>query len=132
MFAVGTLGAISYVVKGLKTLPGRKSILLISDGFRIYNLDDPTRNYLARDRLQRLIDEAGRASVVIYTMNATGLQTLGFTAADDLSGRDTGQMMDALNSRRNAAFETQEGMEYLARETGGMAIKNSNGLTPLS
>src|SRR6266705_3503321 len=26
MFAVGTLGAISYVVKGLKTLPGRKSI----------------------------------------------------------------------------------------------------------
>src|SRR5437016_56820 len=56
MFAVGTLGAISYVVKGLKTLPGRKSILLISDGFRIYNLDDPTRNFQARDKLNHLID----------------------------------------------------------------------------
>jgi len=129
MFAVGTLGAISYVVKGLKTLPGRKSILLISDGFRIYNLDDPTRNYLARERLRHLIDEAGRASVVIYTMNATGLQTLGFTAADDLSGRDTQQLQDAMTSRRNAAFETQAGLDFLARETGGIPIRNTNDLS---
>src|SRR5256886_7427247 len=129
MFAVGTLGAISYVVKGLKTLPGRKSILLISDGFRIYNLDDPTRNFQARDRLRRLIDEAGRASVVIYTMNATGLQTLGCTAADDLSGRDTQQLQDAMSSRRNAAFETQAGLDFLARETGGIPIRNTNDLS---
>src|SRR5437867_3704951 len=63
VFAVGTLGAISYVVKGLRELPGRKSILLISDGFRIYNQEDASRNYLALQRLRRLIDEAGRASV---------------------------------------------------------------------
>jgi hypothetical protein len=80
-------------------------------------------------KLQRLIDEAGRSSVVIYTMNATGLQTLGFTAADDLSGRDTEQMVEALNNRSDAAFETQEGLEYLARATGGMAIKNTNDLS---
>src|SRR5437879_1858217 len=129
MFAVGTLGAISYVVNGLKTLPARKSILLISDGFRIYNLDDPTRNYLAREKLNRLIDEAGRASVVIYTMNATGLQTLGFTAGDDLSGRDTQQLQDAMTNRRNAAFETQAGLDFLARETGGIPIRNTNDLS---
>jgi len=128
MFAVGTLGAISYVVKGLKELPGRKSILLVSDGFRIYNTDDPRRDYLALQRLRRLIDEAGRASVVIYTMNATGLQTLGFSAADDLSGRDSQQLEDALTSRRNAAFETQEGLDFLAHETGGIAIRNTNDL----
>jgi len=129
MFAVGTLGAISYVVKGLRELPGRKSILLISDGFRIYNVDDPGRNYLALEKLRHLIDEAGRASVVIYTMNATGLQTLGFSAADDLSGRDTDQLEQALSSRRNEAFETQEGLDYLARETGGIPIHNSNDLS---
>ncbi len=129
MFAVGTLGAVSYVVKGLKDLPGRKSILLVSDGFRIYNVDDPSRNYLALQKLQRLIDEAGRASVVIYTMNATGLQTLGFTAADDLSGRDTNQLEQALSDRRNRAFETQEGLDYLARQTGGLAIRNTNDLS---
>src|SRR5258706_13681914 len=126
MFSVGTLGAVSYVVRGLKDLPGRKSILLISDGFRIYNRDDPTRNYLALERLRRLIDEAGRASVVIYTMNATGLQTLGLTAADNPGSGDVEKM---LSNRRTAAFETQEGLSYLARETGGIAIKNNNDLS---
>src|SRR5215813_7475100 len=86
IFTVGTLGAISYVVKGLKDLPGRKSILLVSDGFRIHKVDDPRQEFQALERLRRLVDEAGRASVVIYTMNATGLQTLSFSAADNLSG----------------------------------------------
>jgi VWFA-related protein len=126
VFAVGTLGAISYVVKGLKDLPGRKSILLVSDGFRIFNLEDSSRNYQALEKLRRLVDEAGRASVVIYTMNATGLQYLGLTAADNPGSGDAQQM---LTSRRNAAFETQEGLEYLARETGGIAIKNNNDLS---
>jgi VWFA-related protein len=129
MFAVGTLGAISYVIKGLKDLPGRKGILLVSDGFRIYSREDPGRNFEARDRLLRLIDQANRASVVIYTMNATGLQTLSPNAADDLSGRDTQQMQDAFNSRRDAAFETQEGLDFLARQTGGIPIRNTNDLS---
>ena len=129
VYAVGTLGAVNYVVRGLRELPGRKSILLISDGFRIFSQDDPNRNFRTLQKLQRLIDEAGRASVVIYTMNATGLQTLMPTAADDLSGRDFQQMQDAMTSRRNAAFETQEGLDYLAYETGGMPIKNTNDLS---
>ena len=129
VYAVGTLGAVNYVVRGLRDLPGRKSILLISDGFRIYSRDDPTRNYRTLQKLQRLIDEAGRASVVIYTMNATGLQTLMPTAADDFSGRDFQQMQDAMNDRRTVAFETQEGLDYLAYETGGMPIKNTNDLS---
>ncbi|MDX6500401.1 MAG: hypothetical protein QOG23_3661 [Blastocatellia bacterium] len=126
MFSVGTLGAISYVVKGLRELPGRKSILLVSDGFRIYNQEDASRNYLALEKLRRLVDEAGRASVVIYTMNATGLQTMGLTAADNPGSGDVEQM---LSSRRNAAFETQEGLDYLAQQTGGIAIKNNNDLS---
>lgn len=129
VYAVGTLGAVNYVVRGLRDLPGRKSILLISDGFRIFSQDDPTRNYRTLQKLQRLVDEAGRASVVIYTINATGLQTLMPTAADDLSGRDFQQMQDAMTSRRNVAFETQEGLDYLAYETGGMPIKNTNDLS---
>jgi VWFA-related protein len=129
VYAVGTLGAVNYVVRGLRELPGRKSILLISDGFRIFSQDDPNRNFRTLQKLQRLIDEAGRASVVIYTINATGLQTLMPTAADDFSGRDLQQMQDAMASRRNAAFETQEGLDYLAYETGGMPIKNTNDLS---
>ncbi len=139
-FSVGTLGAISYVVRGLKELPGRKSILLVSDGFKISSLEDPTqtnrsllprfpRNNLAANKLSRLIDEANRASVVIYTMNATGLQTLGLTAADDASGRSSDEVGQQLGKRRNAAYENQEGLDVLARETGGIAIHNTNDLS---
>jgi VWFA-related protein len=128
LFSVGTLGAVSYVVKGLRQLPGRKSVLLISDGFRIYSLDDPTQSFRTREKLRRLIDEAGRASVVIYTMNATGLQTLGLTAADSTGGMSADQVETQLSNRRNAAFETQQGLDFLAQQTGGIAIRNTNDL----
>jgi VWFA-related protein len=127
-FAVGTLGAVRAVIDGLHELPGRKSILLISDGFRIYSRDDPTRNYRALEALQRLIDQAGRSAVVIYTMSATGLQTLGLTAADDTGGRSPEQITQQLASRRSVAFDSQEGLDYLAKETGGVAIRNANDL----
>jgi VWFA-related protein len=128
LFSVGTLGAISYVVKGLRQLPGRKSVLLISDGFRIYSLDDPTQTFRTQERLRRLVDEAGRASVVIYTMNATGLQTLSLTAADSTGGMSADQVETQLSNRRNAAFETQQGLDFLAQQTGGIAIRNTNDL----
>jgi hypothetical protein len=34
-----------------------------------------------------------------------------------------------LSSRRQAAFETQQGLDYLAQQTGGIAIKNNNDLS---
>jgi VWFA-related protein len=129
LFSVGTLGAVNFVVRGLKELPGRKSILLISDGFRIYNLDDPTRNLRTLDSLRKLIDQASRASVVIYTMNATGLQTLSLTAQDQTGQMNSEQVEQQLSNRRTQAFESQEGLRYLADETGGMAIRNTNDLS---
>src|SRR5688572_25096712 len=76
MFAVGTLGALNYVVRGLRELPGRKSILLLSDGIKVFNQDDPARTDRVLQNMKRLIDLANRSSVVIYTMDARGLQTL--------------------------------------------------------
>lgn len=128
-FSVGTLGAVGYVVKGMHELPGRKSILLISDGFRIYSRGDPERNYRALLALRRLIDQANRATVVIYTMNALGLQTLSLTAADATGEMTSDQVEKQLSDRRTAAFEAQEGLNYLARETGGIAIRNNNDLS---
>jgi VWFA-related protein len=139
LFAVGTLGAISYVVRGLSDLPGRKSILLISDGFKIMDaepLSRTSRNDRTLQRLQQLIDETSRASVVIHTINAKGLQTLSslraedsLAAANSSSGaRTPDQVTDALRDRSNEAFDLQSGLDYLADETGGMSIKNSNDL----
>jgi VWFA-related protein len=126
--SVGTLGALTYVVKGLRDLPGRKSILLISDGFQINN------SYTVIENLHHLVDQTNRSSVVIYTMNATQLQTLGLTAADFTSGYDPLSAPDQrgaqlLADRRAAALDLQEGLDYLARETGGIAIRNTNDLS---
>ena len=129
VFAVGTLGAIGYVVKGMRELPGRKSILLMSDGFRISSVDDPERNYRTLLALRRLIDQANRATVVIYTMNASGLQFFGLTAADSTNGSSSDEVEQMLSDRRTAAFESQDGLNYLAKETGGIAIHNTNDLS---
>jgi len=128
-FAVGTLGAVGYVVKGMHELPGRKSILLISDGFRIYSRDDPDRSYRALLALRHLVDQANRATVVIYTMNASGLQTLSLTAADSTGEMTSEQIEQQLSNRRSTSFEVQEGLDYLAKQTGGIAIRNTNDLS---
>jgi VWFA-related protein len=126
IFSVGTLGAVNYIVRGLRDLPGRKSVLLISDGFRLWTKGGESRRVL--DALQRLTDLANRASVVIYTMDARGLQTLGLTAADNVSGMSPLQVEAQLSGRRDELFETQTGLVYLAKQTGGFAVRNTNDL----
>ncbi|MDQ3131003.1 MAG: VWA domain-containing protein, partial [Acidobacteriota bacterium] len=131
IFATGTLGAINYIVRGMQDLPGRKSIMLMSDGFKLFTKSedgfmDSTR---VLESLRRLVDQANRASVVIYTMDARGLQTLGLTAADDTGGRSADQIEQSLTSRKNDLFDTQDGLVYLARQTGGLAVINNNDLS---
>src|ERR1044072_1049575 len=136
LFAVGTLGAVSYVVRGLSDLPGRKSVLLISDGFKISDRDPFSgtgRNERTLQRLQQLIDETSRASVVIHTINAKGLQAGSSLRAEDSlnnssDNRTPDQVQQALRDRDNEAFDLQSGLDFLADETGGMAIHNSNDL----
>lgn len=126
IYSVGTLGALNFVIRGLRELPGRKSVILLSDGFRLYNRDQNSQRVL--DALRRLTDLANRASVVIYTIDARGLQTLALTAADDVKGQSSEQIEQALDARRQELFDTQSGLQYLAQETGGFAIRNSNDL----
>jgi VWFA-related protein len=145
VFTVGTLGAVSYVVRGLNDLPGRKSILLISDGFRLINrepltreagMEKSARNNRTIQKLESLIDQASRASVVIYTMNASGLQTLSSITAEDsmadsnsMTGARTAERVgESLAGRRAAAFDLQSGLDYLAEKTGGISIRNTNDL----
>ncbi|HEY0003933.1 MAG TPA: VWA domain-containing protein [Pyrinomonadaceae bacterium] len=129
IFSVGTLGALNYIVKGLRELPGRKSILLLSDGLRIFQRDDPTRSTRILEALNRLTDLANRASVVIYTMDARGLQTSGLTAADDVGGMSANEVEQKLSDRRADIFESQSGLDYLSRRTGGIPIRNTNDLS---
>jgi VWFA-related protein len=131
VFATGTLGAVNYVVRGMQDLPGRKSIMLLSDGFKLFQEDALGFKEAGRvmENLRRLVDMANRASVVIYTMDARGLQTTGVTAQDNTGGRTTQEIQQEEASRSAKLIDTQDGLKYLARQTGGVAIVNNNDLS---
>lgn len=131
VFATGTLGALNYIVRGMQNLPGRKSVMLMSDGFKLFTKTENgfTEGSRILESLRRLTDLANRASVVIYTMDARGLQTLGLTAADDTSSLSGSQVEEKLSDNKNELFDTQSGLVYLAKQTGGLPLINNNDLS---
>jgi VWFA-related protein len=126
-YVVGTLGALRYVVNGLRDLPGRKSVVLFSDGFALFT-PGGADNTRVRDNLRKLTDLANRSSVVIYTMDARGVPITDVTAADDTSGLSARDLSAARTSRSGQIFDTQTGLIQLAKSTGGFAIYNENDL----
>jgi VWFA-related protein len=79
-FAVGTIGILDYVLRGLGDLPGRKAVVLVSEGFRIHTSQGRSERIL--EAIKRLADQSNRASAVVYTIDPRGLQPLGLTASD--------------------------------------------------
>jgi VWFA-related protein len=132
MSAAGTLGALNLVVRGARDLPGRKAIIFVSEGFQVMEGTEPESR--VRRALDSVIDQAARAGVVIYSLDCRGLQTGTLQAGDNLkSGPLRPDGMDALvrtkaDDRLDFNRDTQEGMAYLAEQTGGFAVMNTNSL----
>jgi VWFA-related protein len=149
----GTLGALNLVIQSAKDLPGRKALLFLSEGFLMNKKegigtrspDNPTGvdvqspDPRVRNPLDHAIDQATRAGVVIYSIDARGLQTGGLLASDNLKTesaqedtRSEGVLSQSIaketQDRGEMRRNTQEGMTYLAEQTGGFAILNSNNL----
>ncbi|HLM98264.1 MAG TPA: VWA domain-containing protein [Bryobacteraceae bacterium] len=152
IFTMGTLGAINYVIGALREMPGRKSIVLFSDGIQLFTaaqgpvthtgpgsvqtLED---NAEITEALHKLMDHANRAGTVIYTIHTAGLQTLVPDAQDrvDMTGYSGQQAQATLNAitqvgqpgGRDEAFHIgQQRLSYLAAETGGFPYENGNDL----
>jgi VWFA-related protein len=149
LYTAGTLGALNFVVRGLRQLPGRKAVVLFSDGISIFssNSTSGNRNERVLAALRALVDRANRSSVVFYAIDTRGLQPTGFTSADDTTGPQapsnsgpTGGMTglgaispdlagtQVFGNRSGEMFDGQNGLSYLARETGGLAVFNNNDL----
>jgi len=130
----GTLGALEYIVRGIEALPGRKSVIFVSEGFDLGLKDAKvSRTWSA---FTRMMDRANRAGVVVHTIEARGLQTAGLTAEDDpkpplgSSVADMGPIIrESLRNRQRELMNTQESLVYLAQQTGGLAMLNTNDLS---
>ena len=139
IFSVGTLGAINYIVRGLRPMPGRKSVVLLSESMNLFDTKGDG-NYRTIQALRRLTDLASRASVVIYSIDPRGLPPLNLSAADNTTTITTLEngavvransgpaLMQSLTERSNELWRSQEGLRYLALETGGFFFNNNNDL----
>jgi VWFA-related protein len=126
VFTVGTLGALSNVVQGLREVPGRKSVIVVSENIRVFSADGS--NSRATEAIERLTDLANRSAVVIYTLDPRGLPTLSLTAADNTSGKAPHEIAAIPAQRSQEYFESQDGLDYIARQTGGKFIRDTNDL----
>ena len=135
----GTLGALEYVLRGIEELPGRKSVVFVSEGFDLGIRDAKVSRTWST--FTRVMDRANRAGVVVYTMDARGLQTGGLTAEDDAQTHEDvdadrrsrsrpqpGGPRAGRNGRRQDLLDSQDSLVYLAQQTGGFAVLNTNDL----
>ncbi|HSB61570.1 MAG TPA: VWA domain-containing protein, partial [Vicinamibacteria bacterium] len=111
-----TLEAMERSLKALVEVPGRKSLILVSDGF-IYDSQ--------LEQFKRLLDASRRANTGIYFVNGRGLEGLpaALTAefAAPLPEEDVGFAFAE-------SFEATEGSESLAADSGGFTVRNTNDL----
>lgn len=128
-FSMGTLGAISFVVRALRDQPGRKSVMLLSDGFAINqssgmgSAESDVNTIRLIAQMEQLVELANRSSVVVYSMDAKGLQP--FTPDGSTGGRPAASSYgDALDK----AQEALEGPTFIAKQTGGFVVTNTNDL----
>lgn len=127
-FTSGTLGALDYIIRGMRQLPGRKSIVLLSDGFSLVRRDVNGRSFPSQSlpEIRALIDRANRASVVINTLDARGVTVPGKTAEDDVFGITDGNIDRRVRDREDFISDTRDGLRYLAKETGGVLYGLNN------
>lgn len=130
------IDALFAIVRSLGRLPGRKSVILLSEGLTI--TDQSARLYYG------VIDAANRANVSIYTIDAVGLRAVseqqkvrdmvvgagnaseGGFSGDGVGGAYTKQIIEANENALRSDPATL--LKTLANETGGQSFNNTNNL----
>lgn len=94
------------IARGLSRIPGRKTVVFLSEGFY---LED------ARGAIEAIAAQAARGGTAIYTIDARGLVG-GSSATPDVVMRDRG---------RSTAFDAgEDGPTILSSGTGGFVVRN--------
>jgi VWFA-related protein len=109
-----TMHTVTALASGLAKLPGRKTIIFLSDGFFA---EDSWAN------LRQVVDVANRASVRVYSLDTRGLNR-GSASSDIFEMGSHGAVTPAAEV---PGFDTaSDGPNSLAVDTGGLAIRNEN------
>ncbi len=135
-----SINAIRFILRGMRDLPGRKSMMIISDNLPLERqegapvdfgfkrpvrenanvIDVWTQSTSYRDGLHGLAEQAIRSAVVIYGVSAQQLQTTGASAADEIS-------YPAPRFMRGATPDQQNPLQKLMNTRSAELRKNVDG-----
>jgi VWFA-related protein len=104
-----TVDSLGYITRNLSRLEGRKTVVLLSEGFFVDDL---------RSALPQIAGQAARAGITIYAVNVRG--TLG------VAGRILADASIPRGSLSTQGDSSEEGLDVLAAETGGVSIRHTD------
>lgn len=133
-----TANALVALVDALRSVPGRKAVVLFSEG--LYKTE------ATEDRFLSVVSAANRASVSIYAVEASGLQVktheslaaqeirsvASLSMAQQESGRDTGggSMTRGLEQTEDLVkYHPRGSLEWISNSTGGVFVRDTNDIT---
>lgn len=119
------LGAIEAVVRGLAPVPGRKIVVLVSDGFLVGAGAAESHTFDVR----RIIDAATRSGVVLYALDTRGLIADAPGGSASFGGPGVLTAPGARSNLQSRGNEAQkQSLNALAEDTGGFLVQNTNDL----
>ena len=112
-----TLDVMERVLASLAGTKGRKSVIVVSEGF-IY---DPNM-----DEFKKVVQASRRSNAAIYFLDTRGLEGMPLALSAQF-----GPMIDAqdIGAAFSESIEASEGSESLAADSGGFSVKNTNDLS---
>jgi VWFA-related protein len=122
--AIATFDALRGLTDALQLVPGRKSVLLFSEGVALESESD------VMERFNTVIGRANRSGVSFYTVDAAGLRARNPSAGPRKAMREyTAETPGATLSPDAVMFsEPYVALSRLANETGGAFLDNTNEL----
>jgi VWFA-related protein len=139
-----SIDALKDIVDSLAGLPGRKAILYVSDGLQQLAGQDiwyavqgkygekssgltEQFQFDATRRFEELTAQANANRITFYTIDAAGLRTFSSISAETQTAGQPGQGV-FLDSIQISNLQTP--LQMMAEKTGGVAVINSNIVTP--
>jgi len=116
-----TLANLAEIVRRVSTLPGQRTLILVSPGFLAFEPDMVSRE-------SKIIDLAAQSDLTISTLDARGLYTTEFTASEHSPSLIGQNFQVSYSSHRNAMTMAENPLSELANGTGGTFFHNSNDL----
>jgi VWFA-related protein len=145
----GTVRALRFILAGMRALPGRKAMILLSDSLPLdlANLDSLERGPIKTEQpiadspdvdnvrsdsekqfdnesvLRKIAELANRSSVVIYSIDTRGAKPVGLTAADNLTPSGPGRRVPGTEMLNRTALKTlNDRSASLQDARGGMSL----------